>query len=75
MGSYDENGNWIEEFRSRPYKTREEASDKIRAVIDFHVNESGWMQNGQPRIEEKNGEFVAVIPLKKMAETNSRGRR
>jgi hypothetical protein len=42
MENYDENGNWIETFRSIPYETKEEASKKINSVVNFYINESGW---------------------------------
>ena len=66
---YDENGNWIETFRSQPYSTEEMAKAKIKAVVKFHVDESGWVLNGQPHTEKDfAGNYVAVIPLMKPAE-------
>lgn len=71
MGYEDANGNWIEEFKSIPYKTEQEAKDKIKAVYQLHVVEGGWELNGEPKIEKIGDEFVAVIPLKKPAELNT----
>ena len=68
MGYRDAEGNWIEVFRSTPYPTRKDAENKIAAVVQFHVTESGWELTADPYIEETNEGFVAVIPLKKPAE-------
>lgn len=68
MGYNDVNGNLIEEFRSRAYKTEQEARDKIVAVYNFYVVEGGWELKGEPRVENIGNEFVAVIPLLKPAE-------
>ncbi len=65
MGYKDQDGNWIEEFRSTLYDTEEEAKKKIEAVYQFHVIENGWLLNGKPRVEKSGNKFVAVIPLKK----------
>lgn len=73
MDHYDENGNWIETFRSTSYPTEQDARNKIKAVIDFHVNENGWILNGQPKIEKEAGGYVAIIPLMKPAETKKHG--
>ena len=76
MGHMDENGNWIEIFRSQPYPTEEMAKQKIDAVVKFHVYESGWVLNGEPHVEkDSTGKYIAVIPLMKPAEQkNNRNR-
>ena len=67
-GYRDINGDWVEEFRSQPYETKDMAERKIEEVLRFHVLEHGWEQCGTPSIETNaNGEYVAVIPLKKPA--------
>ena len=68
MGYRDDQGNWIEEFRSREYSNEEDAIKKIQAVIDFHVSEGGWQLNGTPHVEKNENGYVAVIPLMKPAE-------
>ena len=72
MGYTDENGNWVEIFRSPPYSTEEMAKQKIDAVVKFHVYESGWVLNGEPYVEKDlTGNYVAIIPLMKPAEQKS----
>jgi len=70
----DKDGNWVEDFRSIPYPTEQDAKNKIRAVVDFHVNESGWVLRGEPRIEKTGQGYVAIIPLMKPAEQGRGGR-
>ena len=75
MGYRDDQGNWIEEFRTEAYPTEMDALQKINAVISFHVHECGWILNGTPRVENTEKGYVAVIPLMKPAELeSSRGR-
>ena len=64
----DEHGNWIEEFKSREYSTKEEALNKIKEVIEFHVSERGWLLNGTPHVEKNENGYVAVVALIKPAE-------
>ena len=68
MGYTDQDGNWIEDFKSMPYPTEQDAKNKIQAVFQFHCVEgadNGWRLREEPRIEKTGAGYVAIIPLLK----------